>query len=93
LIVRERAEKRLWHAAITLILLVNVAVLIDKGLPFFTAQVVDVYLPFALPIWQRLLIGLIGDGLLCLSFRRSLERGFRSGLHLIGGSSGAGAGR
>jgi Na+/melibiose symporter-like transporter len=91
LLTREKGERRLWRYAVALIVLINVAVWIDKGRPFFTAQVLDIYLPFALSTGVKLAVGVVGDTLLCIWFRRLLETGYKSGLHLMArGSAGSG---
>lgn len=80
---REKARAREWQIAAVLIGLINVGVMIDKGgTPFFIAHLFDMFLPAPLTINQHILIGLLGDGLLFLSFWRSVRHGIASGIRL-----------
>ena len=74
-----KADRRIWPLAVGLIALLNAAVVIDKGLPFFSGHLVDMFMPYPLAVPLRLLIGLIGDGLWLLLVRRELARGFGVG--------------
>ena len=83
LIWRERAGRRLWPITIGLMIVINIAVLIDKQSLFFTAQVAAAFLPIEPTAGLKAIIGVVGDTLLALAFHRSIGRGYRSGFGFI----------
>ena len=84
LLWRAKAQKRQWYIAGGIIALLNVAVLIDKGVPFFGAQVIDAYLYTPMTTSVYYLVGLAAEAALLLSFRQSVKTGVRSGMRVAG---------
>jgi len=83
LFLRERSEKYKRHVAIGLIVVINILVMIDKsGVPFFTGHLIGMFMPAPLPLFGHVFVGLIGDFLLFLVFRRYLAKGAVTGRHL-----------
>jgi len=80
---KQKAEKKVWYIAGGLIALINVAVLIDKGMPFFTGHLIDAYMYTPFPTGGKMLVGLFGDAVLLVSFRSSLLRGIRAGMRFV----------
>lgn len=83
LLARLTALEKRWHIAVGMVVLLNIAVLIDKGFPFFTGHVVDAFMYYPLTGLQQFLVGLIGDALLVVTYQNSLKRGIQSGLRII----------
>lgn len=87
---REKARARLNTIALGLLVLIDIAVMIDKGgVPFIVGHVVNMYLFTPLPLWGQLLLGLVGDFMLFLSFRQSMKRALEIVLRLLPGRSDA----
>ncbi|HPM77682.1 MAG TPA: hypothetical protein PK961_11360 [bacterium] len=89
LLWRGKAQKHPWYIAGGLIALLNIAVLIDKGVPFFGAQVINAYLYAPMATSVYFLVGLAAEAALLLSFHQSVKTGIRSGLRVAGVGQGA----
>lgn len=84
LFLRDKTPRYTLHVACGLILLINILVMIDKsGVPFFTGHLLSMFLPAPLPLFWQLVVGLLGDLLLFLVFRRFIAKGAVTGRHLI----------